>query len=88
MAWHVYLLRCHDGTLYCGVTTDLERRLAQHNAGKGAKYTATRRPVALAWCEPRETRSEAQKREAAIKQLSRGEKLALARALPRKASQA
>lgn len=80
MSWHVYLLRCRDGSLYCGSTTDLARRLDEHNAGKGAKYTARRRPVALAWSEPRETRSEAQRREAAIKQLSRGAKLALIRA--------
>lgn len=76
--WHVYLLACADTTLYAGVTTDLSRRVAEHNGSpKGAKYTRVRRPVTLAYSESFETRSEACAREAAIKRLSRPEKLAL-----------
>ena len=78
MAWTVYLLRCRDGTLYCGATTDLARRVATHNAGKGAKYTARRRPVRLVWSEPCADRSAALRREHAVKALTRREKLALA----------
>ena len=73
----VYLLRCADGSLYCGWTNDLEKRLAAHNAGTGAKYTRARRPVTLAWFEPCESREAALRREAAIKALSRAEKLLL-----------
>lgn len=78
-AWHVYLLACADGTLYTGVTTDLERRIRQHNGELtgGAKYTACRRPVTLCWSDTAATRSMAQKREAAIKSLSRSQKEAL-----------
>ncbi len=62
-AWFVYLLRCADGTLYAGITTNLDRRLAEHNAGKaGAKYTRTRRPVALAWQEAAVDRAAAGRR--------------------------
>ncbi len=81
MSWQVYLLECADGTLYTGVATDLERRLRQHNGELvgGPKYTRGRRPVVLLWSETATDRGQAQKREAAIKQLSRREKLALAR---------
>lgn len=72
-----YLLRCSDNTLYCGWTNDLPKRLANHNAGKGAKYTRSRTPVVLVYYETFETKQEAMKREAAIKKLSRKEKLAL-----------
>ena len=65
--WHVYLLRCADGSLYCGVTTDLDRRLAQHNAGTGAKYTRARLPVALEASAAFADRSTAQKAEYAVK---------------------
>ncbi|WP_460588802.1 GIY-YIG nuclease family protein [Haliea atlantica] len=77
--WWVYLLRCADGSLYAGVTTDLERRLAQHNGQRpgGPRFTRGRRPVALCWYEPAADRSAAQRREAAIKRLSRTAKLAL-----------
>ena len=51
MSWTVYLLKCADGTLYCGCTNNLTKRLAAHNRGQGAKYTRSRRPVALAWQE-------------------------------------
>lgn len=79
--WHAYLVRCADGTLYGGVTTDLARRVAEHNAGtKGAKYTRARRPVALAYAEACASRSGAQAREAALKALTRAEKEALAAA--------
>lgn len=74
---YVYILRCADNTLYTGSTKDLQRRVNTHNSGKGAKYTRTRRPVALVYFEEWESWSAALRREAAIKKLSRGEKLAL-----------
>jgi len=77
-SWFVYLLRCADGTLYAGVTTDLDRRLAEHNAGPGARYTRARMPVELIHFEPAANRAEACRREAAIKRLPRAAKLALA----------
>ena len=75
--WYVYILRCRDDTLYTGITDDLNRRLEAHNAGKGAKYTRSRGPVTLCYSEKQESYSAALKREYAIKQLSRAEKLAL-----------
>jgi len=75
--WTVYILRCADGTLYCGVTNNIERRLTQHNSGKGAKYTMRRGPVTLVYSEAAPDRSAAQKREAAIKKLTRPQKLSL-----------
>ena len=75
--YYVYLLRCGDGTLYAGYTNDLQRRLAVHNAGKGAKYTRGRRPVELVYWESFSNKSSALKREYAIKQCTRKEKLAL-----------
>ena len=77
MTYWVYILRCADGTLYTGCTNDLSRRLAAHNAGKGAKYTRSRRPVELVYREEVPDKSAALRREAAIKCLSRGENLAL-----------
>lgn len=74
----VYLLRCRDGSLYCGWTDDLERRVSTHNAGKGARYTRSRKPVRLVWSEELADRSAALKREIAVKRLSRTQKLALA----------
>ena len=73
----VYILQCADGTLYTGWTTDLERRLRAHNSGQGAKYTRGRRPVSLVYHEEQPTRSAAQKREAALRSLSRADKLKL-----------
>lgn len=73
----VYIVRCADGTLYTGWSNHLEERVAAHNAGKGAKYTKTRRPVELVYREAFETKEEAMRREYAIKQLSRKEKLKL-----------
>jgi putative endonuclease len=78
-AWHVYILRCADGSLYTGVATDLQRRLLQHNGSLagGSRYTRGRRPVSLLWSDTASDRSTAQRREAAIKRLSRDEKLRL-----------
>jgi len=76
----VYLVRCSDDTLYCGYTTDVDRRVTEHNGrGKvaGAKYTTARQPVTLVYQESCNTRSNAMKREAAIKKLTRKEKEAL-----------
>ena len=74
---YTYILRCGDGTLYTGWTNDLERRLAAHNAGKGSKYTRSRLPVELVYHESFDTKEEAMRREWAIKQMTRAEKLAL-----------
>lgn len=71
---YVYLLRCADGSLYCGWNTNLERRLKTHNAGRGAKYTRSRLPVKLAYSEAYEDRHEALSREWYIKRMSRAEK--------------
>jgi putative endonuclease len=75
-AW-VYLLRCADGSLYCGWTTDLERRLAAHDAGRASRYTRSRRPVALAAAVAMPDRTAARQEEARIKRLPRAAKLAL-----------
>ena len=75
--WRVYILRCGDGTLYTGATNDLARRVEAHAAGRGARYTRSRLPVELAWSAPARGRSGALRREAAIKRLSRTEKLDL-----------
>lgn len=75
--WVVYILRCNDGTLYTGITDNLPRRLAQHRAGKGAKYTRGRAPLILNYVEHCEDRSFALRREAAIKKMPRKEKLTL-----------
>lgn len=73
----VYILKCSDGTLYTGWTDDLEKRLAAHNAGKGAKYTRGRGPVELVYQESFSSKSEAMKREYAVKKLPRDEKMKL-----------
>jgi len=75
--WFCYLLRCADDTLYCGITNDLEKRLAAHNAGTASKYTRVRVPVELVFAEPCADRSVASKREMEIKSLKRAEKLVL-----------
>ena len=77
MSWFVYMIECADGSLYTGVTTDIERRVEQHNSGCGARYTRARRPVRLVYSEPALDRAGAQRRESAIKQLSRAGKLDL-----------
>ena len=74
---YTYILECADGTLYCGWTNHLKERVAAHNAGNGAKYTKNRRPVVLKYYETFSTKQEAMRREWAVKQLSRKEKLAL-----------
>ena len=74
---YVYLLRCADGSLYCGWTYDVERRLAQHQSGRASRYTRTRRPVELAASRELPDATAARKEEARIKALPRGEKLAL-----------
>lgn len=74
---YTYILRCADGTLYTGWTTCLDKRLAAHNSGAGAKYTRARRPVTLVYHEAFPTKEAAMAREWAIKQLSRAQKLAL-----------
>lgn len=71
------MIQCQDGTLYTGITTDLERRLTEHNAGTGAKYTRPRRPVTLVYSEPCADRASASHREAMIKKLPRAQKLSL-----------
>jgi len=71
---HVYVVECADDTYYTGYTTDVERRVAEHDAGEGAKYTRGRTPVELVHVESFETRSAAMRREAAIKALDRREK--------------
>ena len=75
--WYLYILRCGDGTLYTGITTDVEKRLEQHRAGKGAKYTRGRGPLELVYRECCADHSSALKRELAVKKLSRCQKEAL-----------
>ncbi len=77
MVWSVYILRCQGGTLYTGIATDVARRVREHNRGKGARYTKSRGPVELVYLEPVGTRSQALRRELAIKRLRREEKLEL-----------
>ena len=73
--WFVYMLRCGDGSLYTGISTDVEARLKTHNAGKGAAYTRSHLPVKLVWKEKAKNESVAKKREAFIKRLTRKDKL-------------
>ncbi|MFA5777070.1 MAG: GIY-YIG nuclease family protein [Parcubacteria group bacterium] len=76
--YYLYILKCADGTLYTGITTDLKRRIAEHNGAKlGAKYTVARRPVKLAYSQKFENRSLASKEEARVKRLTKNQKLAL-----------
>jgi predicted GIY-YIG superfamily endonuclease len=77
MSWYVYILCCGDGSLYTGSTDDVPRRLAAHQAGKGAKYTRGRGPLELVYTEQLPDKRAALRREWAIKHLSRQEKLAL-----------
>ena len=74
---YVYILRCADGSLYTGWTTDIAHRLQVHNSGKGAKYTRTRLPVVLVYHEVFPTKADAMRREAAIKRMTRAQKLEL-----------
>ena len=72
--WYLYILRCGDGTLYTGITNDIEKRLEAHRTGKGAKYTRGRGPLELAYRETCESHSHALKRELEVKKLSRLQK--------------
>lgn len=72
--WHVYILRCRDGSLYTGISTNVAARIIKHNLGQGAAYTRSRKPVTLAWCKPSKTESSARKREAKIKGWDKKEK--------------
>lgn len=80
--WYLYILRCGDGSLYTGITTDVSRRLEAHRQGKGAKYTRGRAPLTLCYQEEWATHSEALKRELAVKALTRAEKEALIQSVP------
>ncbi|WP_274237043.1 GIY-YIG nuclease family protein [Allobacillus halotolerans] len=73
-SFFVYMLRCRDGSLYTGYTVDLENRLKLHKAGKASKYTRSRGPVQLVYCEQLETKSEAMKKEAYVKKLRKDQK--------------
>jgi len=75
--WFVYIVRCADNSLYTGITNDLVERTKKHNAGKGAKYTRSRLPVKLVWRERKSSELAARRREAAIKKLTRIEKIVL-----------
>jgi predicted GIY-YIG superfamily endonuclease len=75
--WFVYVVRCVDGSLYTGISTDVPARVAAHNAGRGARYTRSRRPVELVHTERKKSQSTAAKREAAIKAWPRDRKLML-----------
>ena len=77
--WYVYVVRCADGSLYTGVSTDVPARVAAHNSGRGARYTRSRRPVELVHTETKKTQSTALRREAAIKAWPRQRKLTLMR---------
>ena len=77
--WYLYILRCGDGTLYTGITTDVPKRLEQHRTGKGAKYTRGRSPLEVVYREECGTHSEALKRELAVKKLTREQKEVLIR---------
>lgn len=77
MSWFVYILRCADNSLYTGVAKDVERRLEQHNAGKGAKYTRSRAPATLFYKERCKDQGRALRREAEIRRLTRSQKLGL-----------
>jgi len=83
-SWRVYIVRCADGTLYTGVARDVVRRTAEHNGegGRGAKYTRGRRPVRLIYSKPARSRSEALRREARLKRLSKQQKETLVRLSP------
>ncbi len=75
--YYTYIIECSDGTLYTGYTTDIEKRIATHNEGKGAKYTRGRTPVVLKYYETFGTKEEATKRECSIKKLNKASKLKL-----------
>lgn len=83
MSWWVYIVRCADNSLYTGITTDLQRRIDEHNQGNtGSRYTRARRPVELVYSEPASSRSDASKREHQIKQLPAAKKQRLTTKTP------
>lgn len=84
MDWYLYLLRCGDGTLYTGITDDVDRRLAAHRVGRGAKYTRGRGPLELVYTEEQPDKSTALRRELAVKKLTRAQKLELCAGWKRK----
>jgi len=86
VAWVVYILRCSDNSLYTGCTDNVARRLTAHQGGKGAKYTRSRLPVMLVYKEEQPDKSAALRREAAIKRLTREQKLALISGIPQTGS--
>jgi len=75
--WCVYILRCRDGSLYTGITNDLDKRLGEHREGRGSRFVRSRLPFTLAWSEPAASRSDALRREASIKKMDRAGKLHL-----------
>jgi putative endonuclease len=77
--WFVYLLECRDGSLYCGATNNIDKRVSAHSAGHGSKYTRSRLPVEMVYVEEVGSKSDALRREAAVKRLKRWQKLALFR---------
>ena len=77
LKWFVYILNCADGTLYTGITNDLDRRIKAHNAGTASKYTRVRRPVSIVYSEEVETKGDALRRELQIKRLTRSGKMAI-----------
>ena len=87
MKGYAYLLKCSDGSLYAGWTNDPERRLKAHNSGTASKYTRSRRPVEMVYIEEFETKSEAMKREAALKMMTREQKLELIKVCEQKGLQ-
>lgn len=76
-AWVVYLLRCGDGSLYCGITNDLGRRVEAHESGRGGRFTRSRRPIELVWKKSRQSETAARRLEPMVKRLPRASKLAL-----------
>ena len=80
MSWYCYILECADGTLYTGITNDLDKRLAAHNAGTASKYTRSRVPVQVVYTENHHDRAAASRRENTLKRLPRTEKLGLIQA--------
>ena len=81
--WHVYLVRCKDGSIYTGITDDVDARIKKHNTGKGAKYTAQRRPVELLYSETHPDKGKARQREMQLKGWSRQKKEDLVHGFPR-----
>lgn len=73
-AWWVYIVRCNDGSLYTGISTDVAARVAKHNAGKGAAYTRSHRPVTIVWSKKMKSESAARKKEAVLKKMTKSKK--------------